>query len=54
MRLQAEPPPRIFEAIGNGRLDGRLCVWAVHGLEEEVLDIEVTEALRHGERLWID
>ena len=52
MRLEAEAPLRVVEAVLNGLLGMEFAMRTVHGLEEKVLKIELFEAFGFGARLW--
>ena len=41
LELQRKPPTRILGAISYRLLDARICIGAIHGLQEKVLKIEI-------------
>src|SRR5215469_2398781 len=54
VRLQAEPPLRMLQAIAQGEFGVFLAARAIHRLQEEVLKVQVLEALRLRAFLWKD
>jgi len=52
--LEAESPGGVGEAILEGEAGVLGGVWAIHGLEEEVLEVEAGEVFGERERLGVD
>src|SRR5579871_1233367 len=46
MRLQAESPLRMLQAIAQSEFGVFLATWAIHWLQEEVPEVQMLEALR--------
>src|SRR5690348_12584637 len=54
MGLQAEPPLGMFQTIAQSSFGIFLAVWAIHWLQEEMLKVQMLEALRLRALLWED
>src|SRR5215210_6801008 len=54
MRLQAEPPARVGQAVVHGERRISRALGAVHRLQEEVAELQILEVLRAESALGID
>ena len=45
--LQTQPPLRMTHAIRDGRLQMLLTIGAIHGLQKEMLEVQLLELLWH-------